>query len=245
MSHAAVPELDYTLSVQVLSSAFKRGIYLRHPSEVSRREVYKVCVKPVFPESATVDTKLSFEWKLRLECPAAWVNCPEYVILAQSGKTFSVEVDPRMLEEGMHVSSVKGYLVNHPEAGVVVEVPITVLKPQTVSGYVPEAQTDGSLSLGTLSLEQGERFRKFIVPPVGCTYIDALICDSRHAPREGGETQDRVEGDDDRCPDGSGGDASARLLVLHAVQIMTGSAYCKHEKQVSSIRLIALFVNSK
>ena len=236
MSHAAVAELDYALDVKVLSSALKRGIYLRHPSEVNRREVYKVSVKPIFPEAATVDTKLAFEWRLRLECPDSWVNCPEYLILAQSGKTFSIEVDPRMLQEGMHVSTVKGYLVDHPAAGTVLEVPITILKPQVVPGYAPEAETDGALSLGTLSLEQGERFRKFVVPPMGCTFIDAVICDSRHAPREGGETEGGA--DDERCLDESGGDASARLLVLHAVQLMSGSAYCKHEKQVKTVPLL-------
>lgn len=224
--------LDYALNVTVQSSSFRRGIYLRHPSEVSKRETYKVTVDPIFPELASSDAKLNFELKLRLSCPDQWVTCPDYLILAKSGKTFSIEVDPRALPEGMHVSSVQGSLDDHPEAGFIFQVPITVLKPQIVSGfdaYGPRDDMDNSMSLGTLSLEQGERLRKFLVPPLGCTYIDAIISDSRHAPLEGAESTSAAP---DEKETSVSGDASSRLLAVHAVQLMQGSSYSKHEKQV-------------
>jgi tripeptidyl-peptidase II len=233
---APIKELDYFLNVQVLCSAFPRGIYLRHPSEVTRREAYKVTIKPIFPDRASSDDKLDFEWRLRLNCPDTWVSCPEYLIMSQSGKTFNIEVDPRGLTEGMHVSCVKGYLEDYPDAGFLLEVPITVLKPRVIPGFqsdaAPSEDLDTQVSLGPLSLEQGERFRKFIVPPIGCTYIDAVISDSRHAPRMDGEISDSVPSDDTNPDTNHYGDASARMLVLHAVQIMRGSPYNKHEKEV-------------
>ena len=284
--HAAVQALDHALSVTVLSSAFRRGIYLRHPSEVSRRETYKVNIKPLFPEHVSLDTQLNFEWKLQLSSSARWVVCPEYVILAQSGKTFSVEVDPCGLSEGMHTTTVRGVLLENPNAGFVFELPVTVLKPQVVTGFdvnynnnlsknkqpiddmdtnAPSLQdignanintassidngkdardADNTLSLGTLSLEQGERYRKFLVPPLGCTYMDVVICDARHYPCEtGDDTEETVPGETEG---GSGDNASARMLVLHIVQLMKGSPYCKHEKQVggAGIMLILPYYNS-
>lgn len=235
---STISELDYHLDVSVLSHAMSRGIYLRHLSEVSQRETYKVEVKPIFPKTASSDIRLNFEWKLKLSCDSPWVKCPEFLILAQSGKTFSVEIDPRGLSEGMHVACVRGALADNPDAGFVLEVPITVLKPQVVEGYratqpasAQGLDPDNTLSLGTISLRQGERNRKFLVPPVGCTFMDAIISDARHAPNEAGEEGESSEGLQEGSPDGQG-DSSARMLVLHMVQLMKGSAYSKHEKQV-------------
>jgi tripeptidyl-peptidase-2 len=266
--HAAVPELDLALTASVLGAGTaRRGIYLRHAAEVSRRETHKVNVKPLFPKGVSTDARLGFEWRLLLSCSAAWVRAPDCLILAGSGKTFGLDVDPRGLPEGLHTALVRGVLADRAGAGAVFELPVTVLVPQVVHGFrapglslspdssystspspsnrlgqgqgseAPDA--DNTLSLGSLSLGQGERYRKFLVPPPGCTYMDAVIRDARHFPSAAAEDSESSgpPAGEGPGPTGGGsgggaGNAAGRMLVLHAVQLMQGSAYSKHEKQV-------------
>ena len=79
---------------------------MRHPTEVTSMSTYKVSVNPKFPKQATADHKLDFEIKMRLHCHYAtssgveWVTAPQWVVMASSGKTFNIEVDPTELAEG-------------------------------------------------------------------------------------------------------------------------------------------------
>lgn len=236
-----ITSLDCLLNVEVLHAAFKRGVYLRHASEVSRIGTYKVKVKPVFPESAGSDDKLNFESTMKLSTTApSWVKCPEYLVMSSVGKVFNVEVDPRGLPEGLHLAYVHGHLDQHPDAGFVFQVPITVVKSETIEssqlGAIEKSeQFDNSRSLGIVSLSYGERFRKFLVPPLGCTFIDAIISDSRHAPLDGGDEAETAVFEET----GSGlSNASGRMLVVHAVQLMNGSEYRKHEKEASYYKIL-------
>ena len=252
------PRLDYHLEVEVVNDNFTRGIYLRHPSEVNSLGTYKVTVKPIFPVNISVDIRIGFEWTLELQSSAAWVRCADYLMFAQSGKTFSVEVDPTLLGEGFHTAYIRAYVHGNRAAGFVCEVPITVIKPIVIfpcswtedicssNDIVPTRSstelTPGSnqWSLGVVRLEPGERYRKFIVPPLGCTYIDAIITDSRHAAVEGGEScddqVDDAEGASEAVSAGSGAaDSSGRMVLLHALQLIKGIPYRDNEKDVSDL----------
>jgi tripeptidyl-peptidase-2 len=237
MQHSSLSQLDYHVEVEVLSDHFSRGIYLRTTSEVNNVGTHKVNVKPIFPLECPVDVRIHYELSLRLESTAEWVRCSDHLMFAQSGKTFNVEVDPTGLPEGLHTASIKAYSYHNPESGFLFQVPITVIKPEVVSlGDSNRLANERGLNvraLGTIQLAAGERYRKFLVPPLGCTYVDAVITDSRHAatetevtPQDPGATEE-VSAASDRD------DNSGRIICIHALQIMKGVPYRDHEKEVS------------
>ena len=87
----------------------------------------------------------------------------------------------------------------------------------TVSASGP---TDGG---EVLLFPNAHRMRNFLVPPLGCSSIEAVITDCRN----GSSADAGVEGDTD-----SKDDSSSRLVVLHALQTMRGTPYRKHEHNV-------------
>ena len=126
----------------------------------------------------TSEVTCGYELRIRLEATATWIQVPEHLIMLQSGKTVSVHIDPRRLVTGHHVHYIRGYDTSQPrEHGSLFQIPITVI--------IPEVMVEGttSLELGKLTLAPGERLRKFIVPPRGCSYIDLLIHDPRQPAR--------------------------------------------------------------
>ena len=119
-----------------------------------------------------------YELRIRLEATATWIQVPEHLIMLQSGKTVSVHIDPRRLATGHHVHYIRGYDTSQPrEHGSLFQITITVIIPEVM------VERTTSLELGKLTLAPGERLRKFIVPPRGCSYIDLLIHDPRQPSR--------------------------------------------------------------
>ena len=89
--------------------------------------------------------------------------------------------------------------------GAIIEIPVVIIIPEVIPTQVD------SYNLGVLDLKENERIRRFIVPPLGCTYIDACICDSRTP--EANEHDAMVD------------DESSRVIVMHAVQLFAGVPY--------------------
>lgn len=209
LTNKADPLIDIPLSVSVLSPRFSKGIYLKQPAEVNKISTHRVFVEPVFHEDSEVDLKICYEMKTSLLASVDWVKCPDFVHLLKGGKVFNVTVDPRVLDEGVHVGFIRGFDDANREKGPVFEVCVTVVRPF----IVPNGTTKKELK--PLELKPNERFRKFLVPPPGCTLVEAIITDKRDSEKS--ETADT--------------DTSSRLIVMHALQIFNQIPYRDNEKE--------------
>jgi len=174
---------------------------------------FSLTVDPIFHDGISIEEKIKFEVRVRLECSAPYVQCPENVYLNSQGKTFNVVVDPRQLGVGVHVTKLKGYDERY-KIGPIFEFPITIIKPEVVSEHTT------SLAIDTVALEEAQRYRRFVVPPRGCQFIDVVIHDARQS--SAAATDDSND--------------SARNIIFHALQIYKGVPYRDHEKE-DAIRL--------
>lgn len=205
--------VDIPMLVTIQSSRFARGIYLRQPYETSIAHTFKAELEPYFHKNISADRKFNFEIRIKLVPTAEWITCNEYAVLYSAGKVISIQVDPSKLSPGLYCEFVRVFDETRSDLGPVCSIPITVTKPNVL----PNATTE--LNLGVMSFEPGHVERKYIVPPYGCQYIDAVIRDMRH------EVVDESS------------DSSVSTLVLHAIQLFKGVAYRDNEKDVSLMSL--------
>lgn len=183
-----------------------RGVYLRQASETTSSHTFIVTVDPQFRPEDDISSdaqreKLNFEGHFRLESKEDWVSAPDHFMLYNNGRSFKIQVDPTKLDPGVHTTRVNGLDTDKPSSGTVFSVPITVVK------CLPEQITH---SLGTLSFAPAECKRFFLQPPLGSTWMDVTIRDTR------GEN----------CED-----SATKLVVLHTVQLLPHAAYRDHEVQ--------------
>lgn len=235
------PSKHISYKVSFTHAGFSNGIYLRQANEASTANTFVATIDPEFPHDCPVDLKSNFELRLELESSADWIVVPKNVLLLQNGKAVSIFVDPRNLPTGVHVEFVRVFDTSRPKSlGPIVQIPVTVVRPVVV----PHGTV--SLDLGTLVLEPGERRRKFIVPPHGCTYIDCRVTDPRTPTRSQINEQLPVDTPDSefeslsmQSPDAattspatslaSAADDGARMIVLHALQLFKGTPYRDNE----------------
>jgi len=192
-----------------------RGIYLREPFETERATTTTVHVGPQFHEKASNQEKIDLLLRVRLECDADWVETADVLLLTNGGKSFEVRVDPLVLPEGVSFAEIRGMDATDPQRGPLFRVPITVVKPPTVSPNSydglpspsnPDApaglevrRTDASRWTTELQLEPGKISRHFFAVPSGATWADLSI----------------RTGDFD----------SSRRLVIHALQHVPRRSY--------------------
>ena len=237
-------------AVKVDSHRFSRGIYLRQPIEANTANTYKVSIEPIFDDDVTAMQSTDFELRIVLRSSVPWIKVAERMLLVQGGKTISLFVDPRELPPGVNVAFVRGYSEAPGAVGAQFEIPVTVIRPETIpdqcSAWYLEMEdgartcsTDSSKSRREISFQPGERIRRFIVPPRGCTFIDAVIVDKRTdsevltsgngAPVSG---MDGIGPSEISEGESIGSDGTARMICMHALQLFRGTAYSKNEKQV-------------
>ena len=237
-------------AIKVDSHRFSRGIYLRQPLESNTADTYKVSIDPVFHDDVTAMQRTDFELRIVLTSSVPWIKVAERMLLVQGGKTISLFVDPRDLPPGVNVGFVRGYSETPGAVGAQFEIPVTVVRPEVIPDQCSSWQlemedgartsgVDGLRNKNEISFLPGERIRRFIVPPKGCTFIDAVLVDKRKdselIPSGTGSPPSGMEG---LGPSGSGevessgSDGSARMICLHALQLFRGTAYSKNEKQV-------------
>eukprot|EP00600_Ochromonadales_sp_CCMP1393_P004453 CAMPEP_0174964208 /NCGR_PEP_ID=MMETSP0004_2-20121128/5753_1 /TAXON_ID=420556 /ORGANISM="Ochromonas sp., Strain CCMP1393" /LENGTH=1471 /DNA_ID=CAMNT_0016212909 /DNA_START=2788 /DNA_END=7203 /DNA_ORIENTATION=+ len=224
--HAADSSIDIPIHATVQGDArFKRGIYLRQPSEVRVVSTFKVEVLPQFHKDAIAEVKFHYEKRLSVKSTASWLKCPEMVNLLKAGKIILVTVDPTVLSEGLHVAYVRGYDESNLDKGAVFELPVTVIVPDTVNMTATTSSSSSSatcgqeLALPVVTLMPCERFRKFLVPPDGCTSIEATVRDRRL----------KLPADASVATEG-GADAATKLVAFHALQIFPQIPYRDNEK---------------
>lgn len=238
---------DVEFAIKVESLRFSRGIYLRQPLESDTANTYKIAVEPVFNDDVTSMQRTDFELRIKLECTVPWIKCAERLLLVQGGKTLSVYVDCRNLPPGVHVAFIKGYDEAFPDLGPQFQIPVTVVRPETIKDQTAswhlemEKEENANPSVPIIDKKEisflpGERIRRFIVPPKGCTFIDAVIVDRRaeHELLTAGEAGVDRDGLIQGGEEASSGvnDGTARMICLHALQTFRGTSYSAHEKQV-------------
>lgn len=258
---------DVGFSVKVESQRFSRGIYLRQPLESNTADTYRVTITTDFHDDVSPMAQTEFESRTLLSSTVPWVKCAERVLLVQGSKTLAIFIDPRGLPPGVHVAFVRGCDEAHPELGPQFQIPITVIRPEIIadqcSSYKVEMESkNDSIVPGSkpdknqLTFTPGERLRRFIVPPKGCTFIDAVVTDCRtdqgsvsltpsvipsNVDTSDADVDVDVDGDVDDSGAGTSGalDGTARLMCVHAVQLQRGTAYNVHHKQVTLITYIS------
>eukprot|EP00903_Cladosiphon_okamuranus_P011552 g10875.t1 len=181
-----------------------RGVYLRQPSDVSKKTQWAVTVKPVLHEDDHNDKRTEFEMRLRLSCDGDWVECSADLALLHSGRAFVIAVDPTRLAPGLHYTSIEGYDVAAPGKGPMFRVPLTALiptRPEYVT--VPKggltAQLVGAQDGGS-GYGPGKVVRRFVHPPHGASWMDVEVKDCREVAN---------------APDGT-----RRMMVLHCQQLL-------------------------
>jgi len=112
---------------------------------------------------------VDFELRVSLVCDAAWVKCPEHLVLMADGRSFEIVVDASELTSGVHTTTVVGRNAQTP-GGVLFCVPITVVKP-----IVLEAGEHSVFRLSTLRLGPADTVRSFLVVPDGATHAEVTI----------------------------------------------------------------------
>ncbi len=168
MEHAAAVGERLRLDVDITDRDHARGIYLREPHETCRPATANVLVKPRFREEAAASEKLDFELRVALEATQPWVEVGEYLVLAQAGRAFEVRVDPGKLSPGLHVAEVRGYDAAARQRGPLFRVPITVTKPEAVTGEKCELH-------GKAQCRHGDMVRRFVAVPEGATRMDVRM----------------------------------------------------------------------
>ena len=265
---------DIGFSIKVESQRFSRGIYLRQPLEANTADTFKVAITTDFHDDVSAMAQTEFESRTLLSSTVPWVKCAERVLLVQGSKSIAIFIDPRDLPPGVHVAFVRGCDEGHPELGPQFQIPITVVRPEIIPYQCPSYRMEmvnkkntGVSGVPTsntdkynLTFSPGERMRRFIVPPRGCTFIDAVITDSRieqgstsvstststssppvisstvppvsSSNTDTGEVEVEVEVDENVTNVSTALDGTARSMCVHALQLQRGTAYNVHQKQV-------------
>ena len=203
MGHAHV---DYNVTMDNLPGS-PRGLYLRQPHETCITHSIAVLVDPIWrrQEKATEElqkAKIDFCPQFTLVATADWVTVPQHFLVHNGGRSFKMDVDPTSLGPGLHTAEVLGIDTAHPDAGPMFRVPITVAKP------FPLPANCRQVNLGELSFGPAETKRYFVVPPLGATWMDVVLTDTRNPDEEG----------------------ATRLIALHTVQLLPHAAYRDFEE---------------
>nr|NP_594951.1 tripeptidyl-peptidase II Tpp2 [Schizosaccharomyces pombe]Q9UT05.1 RecName: Full=Tripeptidyl-peptidase 2 homolog; Short=TPP-2; AltName: Full=Multicorn protease [Schizosaccharomyces pombe 972h-]CAB55179.1 tripeptidyl-peptidase II Tpp2 [Schizosaccharomyces pombe] len=144
----------------------KRGVYLRNPTEVCSPSRHMFNVAPKFEDGEEYE-KSHFEVQLSLATTQPWIQAPEYVMMAGTGRGIPVRVDPTALAPGHHFGKVLAYDASNESRRCVFEIPVTVMKPSSISNTC--------FSLRDVSFEPTLIKRHFLVPPKGATYVEIRV----------------------------------------------------------------------
>nr|CAH0110775.1 unnamed protein product [Daphnia galeata] len=161
-------ERDVRFHVTVANSGpIMKGIYMRD-MPTSKSKEFAISVEPFFLnfEERDAESKIQFNIHLSLACNASWVQIPKHFDLMYMARGFSVKVDPTGLSSGVHYTSIKAYDSSCPEKGAVFEVPITVVKPETVHNET---------SYNKQHFAAGDIQRRFINVPEGASWAVLTI----------------------------------------------------------------------
>jgi len=165
---SSVPERD--VRFQISCSGGKRGIYLRESRQLCKPFSESVSVTTVYNEDVANDEKLNLNLRLSLVSSVSWVSVPDHLVLMNTVRSFNVKVDPRGLAHGVHYAEVSAYEISCPQRGPLFRVPVTVIKPNSVSDenhYVYEMEE--------VKFKPGQVHRSFVHVPEGATWAEYSV----------------------------------------------------------------------
>lgn len=165
---SSVPERDLRFQISCLGG--KRGIYLRESRQLCKPFSESVSVTTIYNENVANDEKLNLNLRLSLVSSASWVSVPDHLVLMNTVRSFTVKVDPRGLPHGVHYAEVSAYDISCPQRGPLFRVPVTVIKPNSVSDenhYVYEMEE--------LKFKPGQVHRSFVHVPEGATWAEFSV----------------------------------------------------------------------
>ncbi|XP_020085377.1 tripeptidyl-peptidase 2 isoform X2 [Ananas comosus] len=177
------PSVSYRVSINQVgkSTPILRGIYLREStaclqtSETAAAAEFvsewTVQVDPKFHEDASnLEQLVPFEECIQLiSSDKSIVQSPEYLLLTHNGRSFNIVVDPTIISNGLHYHEIYGIDCKAPWRGPLFRVPITIVKPLTLTGRPP------IFSFSNLSFRPGDIERRFIDVPLGATWAEATM----------------------------------------------------------------------
>ena len=224
---------------------------------------YSIQVCPLFAPHHSNDAKIAFEQRVTLKTiykaspsdgeaqdggalvKSGWISHTSYMLLVNSTKSVTIQVDPSQLPTGHHHAVVAGYMAGQEEWGPLFEIPVTIVKPRssTLSTEVPKNGTNSSaeVKLGVLTFQPASRIRHFLVPPPGALYAEVFLKDLRGGGgndedegRNGEKSPSAAVGDPDSlessssatdASNSSSDDFSERIFVCHALQLLDNQPY--------------------
>ncbi|EPY53178.1 tripeptidyl-peptidase II Tpp2 [Schizosaccharomyces cryophilus OY26] len=144
----------------------KRGVYLREVTDLASPSRHTFSVAPKFEEGEEA-AKSQFEVQISLAATQPWIQAPEYVMMAGTGRAIPVRVDPTALVPGFHFGKVKAFEATKDSRRCLFEIPVTVMKPSAV--------VNANFPLRNVSFEPTLIRRYFLVPPKGATYAEIRV----------------------------------------------------------------------
>jgi tripeptidyl-peptidase II len=184
-----------------------RGIYLRHNTETNVKQTISVSIEPQFRRETTISNelqqlKINYEKQFTLSCNESWVTIPQYICLMNSPRDFTIEIDPTKLQPGgPYTTRVVAYDTTRTDKHVMFSVPITVVKPLPI---------ENEYIFKDITFVPSEIKRYFVVPPPGSTFMDVTITDLRQSSIDN--------------------DTSAKMIMLHTIQLLPNTSYKQMEK---------------
>ncbi|OAY76111.1 Tripeptidyl-peptidase 2 [Ananas comosus] len=167
------PSVSYRVSINQVgkSTPVLRGIYLRESTACLQTSEWTVQVDPKFHEDASnLEQLVPFEECIQLiSSDKSIVQSPEYLLLTHNGRSFNIVVDPTIISNGLHYHEIYGIDCKAPWRGPLFRVPITIVKPLTLTGWPP------IFSFSNLSFRPGNIERRFIDVPLGATWAEATM----------------------------------------------------------------------
>ncbi|XP_065841097.1 tripeptidyl-peptidase 2-like [Oscarella lobularis] len=167
LENSGAPE--FHASIQVTVNQTQRGVYLRESHQLKHPSMHTVRVETKHPKTVGHDDKIKFHLRLNLTSQSGWLSSPNHLLLANGEREFTIKVDPRGLEPGVHFDEILGFNVSAPLLGPLFRVPVTIVVPQKLSLDSNFSQTD------VIRLKPGEVDRLFIKVPKGATWAEITL----------------------------------------------------------------------
>ena len=206
-----------------------KGIYWRDASQTHQATDVPITLSPIWNSTISPSVRASFSVTLALDVvyhtkpQHDWISTPTHISLSNASRSFTIHVDARSLPIGsVTVAEILVYEVFASDISAsdakaagrvpIARVPITIIKPEVPprdnttnilsytfrNDFVPSS----SSSVNRLSLRAGTILRRFLDVPIGATWAQVVV--TRHSA--------------------GGIDASSRVLVIHAAQVIRGTS---------------------
>lgn len=168
ISETVKDDLAHTLQYDVTVNKDMRGVYLRDLAECETTQQFSVNVSPVYPkmkDSRQNASKLTLDIQACLETSHDWIEAPDFAMINNGGRGFSIRVDPSHLKPGLHVGHVLGYDSENKHLGPIFKIPVTVCKPDL------NAISSSYINYEDIDFSPGDIKRYFIHVPAGSNFV--------------------------------------------------------------------------